>query len=92
MKVMITSKDYRKVVKEAQSVRDSLILQNMEKVVVLGPSPASIPKINDLYRYQIIVKYKDGKELNVIAKEIIENYESNRYVNVDFDNNPLRLF
>jgi len=91
-KIMITSKDFRKVIKDAANIRDLLIMKNMKQVKVLGPSPAAVPKIKDLYRYQIVVKYKDGTELSRLAKEIIESYESNRYVNVDFDNNPLRLF
>lgn len=92
LKVVISSKSYRVVVKESQNIRDSLILANEEKMVVLGPSPASISKLRDLYRYQIIVKYKSGEKLKNIIKNISKDYQNNRNVYVDFENNPLRLF
>lgn len=38
---------------------------------VLGPSPASILKLNNKYRYKIIIKYKDEKSLRKLLSQII---------------------
>lgn len=38
---------------------------------VLGPSPASILKINNKYRYKIIIKFKDEKNLRMLLSQSI---------------------
>ena len=65
-------------------------LNNIKNISVLGPSTAMIPKINNIYCVQIIIKYKEYK---LIADKI--NYINNNYreskTKVILEFNPIRL-
>ena len=58
--------------------------------IVLGPSTSVIPKINNIYYYQIIIKYKDTKKIYKHLKYINELYTSNN-IKVTIDFNPTRI-
>ncbi len=56
------------------------------KLIVLGPSPASIPKVNNKYRYRIILKCKNNKEFReMLRKAISIKLPSDSTVAVDFN-------
>lgn len=62
---------------------------HVPKIEVLGPTPAVISKMNDLYRYRIIIKYKDSK---LLFKEMHELIKLNdKKVKIDVDVNPYSL-
>ena len=52
---------------------------------------ASIGKISNLYRYQVIIKYTHDKNLFSVLKYLDEMYASNRNINLDIDINPLKI-
>ncbi|MBE6149183.1 MAG: primosomal protein N' [Firmicutes bacterium] len=58
--------------------------------IILGPSASVIPKINNIYYYQIIIKYKDTKKIYKHLKYINELYTSNN-IKVTIDFNPTRI-
>jgi len=58
---------------------------------ILGPSTSVIPKINNIYYYQIIIKYKDTKKIYKYLKYISERYITNNNVKVSIDFNPNRI-
>ncbi len=41
------------------------------KVIILGPGPASIPRINNRYRYRMIIKCKNNKEFRKILQNAV---------------------
>lgn len=58
---------------------------------VLGPSPAQVLKVNNKYRYKIIVKFKDEKSVRMLIKELLikfGKYKEYSNVSVFFDVNP----
>ena len=56
------------------------------KVIILGPSPASIPKVNNRYRYQMIIKCKNNKEFRAVLKEAVAvKLVADSTVSVDFN-------
>ena len=66
--------------------------QNLNNdVYVLGPSPAIMPKINNTYYYQIIIKYKNTNDITDSILYIKEKYNKDFKINVDLDFNPLRI-
>ena len=75
---------------EALKIVKHLKEQNLENVIVLGPTPALIPKINDIYTIQIIIKYK---KTDIVMKELefINNYYRNNKIIVEIDINPIRV-
>ena len=52
---------------------------------------ASIGKISNLYRYQVIIKYKVDKNLFGVLKYLDGMYANNKNVNLDIDINPLKI-
>ena len=51
---------------------------------------ASIFKVNNIYHYQIIIKYRKDDNLINTLKFIINMYKTNNKVSVEVDFNPIR--
>ena len=60
-------------------------------IIILGPTVASIFKIKNVYRFQIILKYKKENGIFDVLKELDNIYAFNNKVNLEIDNNPLQL-
>lgn len=61
---------------------------------ILGPSPASIVKINDKYRYKIIIKFRNSKMFRQLMSETIIIFNKDKRfkgVSVFVDINPDRI-
>lgn len=59
--------------------------------IVLGPSVAAIPKVNNKYYVQIIIKYKKLEDIYKCLDYLNNHYKSNHKINVEFCLNPLRI-
>ena len=59
-------------------------------ITVLGPSAALIPKINNIYCVQIIIKYKEYKSIYEKIKFINDKYKESK-IKVILEFNPIRL-
>ena len=68
----------------------SYLKHNLKDEIILGPSPSVIPKINNIYYYQIIIKYKDTKKIYSHLKFINDKYLNSK-VNVGIDFNPNKI-
>ena len=64
-----------------------------EDAVVLGPVASPIPRINDRYRYQCLIKYKREPELGTTLKYVLDRFQtdSNGGLQVSVDVNPYIL-
>jgi len=87
--IKISGKDYENVVLESEKI--SKYLKSNYKGVILGPSPCNMPKINNIYYIQIIIKYKKITEIKEYLKFIQNKYLSDKKIQVEIDNNPIRL-
>jgi primosomal protein N' (replication factor Y) len=58
---------------------------------VLGPAPAPVEKIRNLWRWHIILKGKRAKPLRLNALEILESIKEIKEVRVDIDVDPINL-
>lgn len=83
----ISSKDYDIASKEANKIKNCLE-RNLEKEIILGPSPTPIFKMNQIYRYGIIIKYKKDQNLYLILEKLVSHYSSHNKVTLDLDFNP----
>ena len=63
---------------------------NLKEEIILGPTPAMIPKVNNIYHYQIIIKYKDTKKIYQYLKFINDKYANNK-ITVGIDFNPNKI-
>ena len=52
---------------------------------------ANVFKMNNQYRFQIVLKYKRCEKLYPVLKELINHYQSDRLLTVDIDFNPVHF-
>ena len=57
------------------------------KIIILGPSPSGIARVNNKYRYRMIIKCKNNKRFREMLKNAI-NIKLIRDVTVSVDMNP----
>ena len=89
--VSITSLDYELGFKEANRI-GSYIRNNISKdSIVLGPTMANMFKINNVYHYQIIIKYRKDDSLIKVLKFIIDTEKKNNKIDVSVDFDPSKI-
>lgn len=89
--VSITSKDYELGFKEANKI-GSYIRNNISSdSIVLGPTMANMFKVNNIYHYQIIIKYRKDDSLMKVLKFIIDMQVKNNKIDVSIDFNSSRI-
>ncbi|MDO5376606.1 MAG: primosomal protein N' [Staphylococcus rostri] len=68
-----------KVALQAASHVHQILLQHLtEKAFILGPAPAALSRINNEFRFQILLKYKSEPEL-IHALRYLDDYYHERY-------------
>ena len=87
----IASKEYDLASTEISKVKKYLENHLSKDIIILGPTVASIFKIKNVYRFQIILKYKKENGIFDVLKELDNIYAFNNKVNLEIDNNPLQL-
>lgn len=88
--IKIASKDYNMASSEISKVY-SFLNKNLNNVIMLGPTTAPMFKVNGIYRFQIILKYKNYEFIKNTLISLDDLYKANTKVNLEIDNNPSRL-
>lgn len=89
--INITSRDYELGFKEANKIGEYLRKYLKPTTIILGPSMASVFKINNIYHYECIIKYKYDESLNKILTKLDEIYKTNNKVDISIDINPIKV-
>ena len=89
--VKISCKDYDEGFKHANKIGEYLKKSLSKDTIILGPTMASMFKVNNIYNYQCIIKYKKDDKLIDVLTKIDEIYKTNNLVNVEIDVDPIRL-
>lgn len=89
--IRVTSKDYKLASSEITKVKNYLNSKIKSNIILLGPTPANIFKLKNIYRFQIILKYKKESDILSILNELDNIYKTNSKVNLEIDNNPLQI-
>ena len=89
--IKVASKEYELASKEITKIKNYLEKKLSNKTIILGPTTANPFRINNIYRFQIILKYKVESNLMNTLKELDELYMTNNKVNIEIDNNPLQV-
>lgn len=89
------------VVLKLKGKDDQLLMDEGKKVVahlrktvnasILGPSFALVPKINNVYEVQIIIKCKKKNEIFKECLFFLEYYRKNNHLYFDIDFDPIRM-
>ena len=88
--IKISSKDYDLALKEANKI-SSYLRNEMPDNIILGPSSAAMPKINNIHYLQIIIKYKKTDTVVEKLNFINNQYKANNKVSVDIDLSPYKI-
>lgn len=89
--IKVCSTNYELASKHASKIAN-YVSKNIEKTsVVLGPSTANMFRINNIYRFQIIIKYKHDNKLFETMKFIDNMYINEKEVYIEIDNNPINI-
>lgn len=88
--IKIISKDYNLASKSSYDVVNYL-KQNIKNEIILGPSVCNVFKLNNNYRFQIIIKYKDVNNILEYLTSIEHHYFNKKDIKVEIDFNPLKL-
>ena len=83
--ILISSSSFEQASKESIKIKDYLDKKLDSSYIVLGPSVSSIVKLNNKYRFNIMIKYKDDTKLLCVLKEL--NDMNVKDVNIDINMN-----
>ena len=88
--IKISGRDADYIFRQAVKIKNSFD-RNLNSTTILGPSPCNIFKVNNIYRYSIILKYKKEDNLYLVINKIISYYKDDRKVRIDVDFNPSQI-
>ena len=86
--IKVISKDYNTAKEESNFIALKL-KENLKNSIVLGPSIGSTFKINNIYRFGILIKYKKEDNLYIYIEKLLDYYKTNGKIKVDVDFNPI---
>ena len=89
--IKISGKDMEYISKEADKIKRALV-RNLLNTSILGPTPSTIFRVNNIYRYGIILKYKKEDNLKDVLNKILEHYKGNNKIRIDIDFNPSQIY
>ncbi|RHW36462.1 primosomal protein N' [Neobacillus notoginsengisoli] len=92
--VTVSHGELMKAVSVTEQITAFLRARVSEEAVVLGPVASPIPRINDRYRYQCLVKYKREPALGENLKQVLDRYQKedgSGGLQVSVDLNPYLL-
>ncbi|MCI8575879.1 MAG: primosomal protein N' [Bacilli bacterium] len=83
--LVIKSKSYENAKTEATKVASFLKRKLSKTSIVLGPTTANMFRINNVYHFEIMIKYRFDDFLKSALKELDELFLLNRQVDLDID-------
>lgn len=86
--IKICSKVYEDASKEATKIYNYLKSNIQKESIILGPTTAGVFRINNIYRFQIVIKYRFDEKLSITLKDMDEMYIDHKSVYLEIDMNP----
>lgn len=87
--IKLQGKDFNFLYSEGEKI--ATYLRNNTDNIVLGPSNGMMPKINNIYYLNIIIKYKNTKEIYEKLVFIKEKYLETKKMKIEVDLNPFQI-
>ena len=89
--IKISSRSLDSAFKESTNVYNYLRKNLDGSTIIYNPTPASILKVNNIFNYHILIKYRYDGYLLTTLKKIDEMYANNKSVDFVCDFNPSRF-
>lgn len=88
--VRILSKEYEYGFEVAKKIGNHL-RKKLPNNTILGPTMANVFKMNNIYRFVCLIKYKNKDEIMTTLKEILDHYDNNHKIKIELEMNPIRM-
>ncbi|MCQ6274042.1 primosomal protein N' [Bacillus sp. V3B] len=92
--ITVSHEELMKVVGVTEKITKFIISRLSAEAFVLGPVASPIPRINNKYRYQCLIKYKQEPNLTEALKAVLDHYQQDAHttgLQVSIDTNPFIL-
>ncbi|MFE8699022.1 primosomal protein N' [Cytobacillus sp. FJAT-54145] len=92
--ITVSHENLMKVVSVTEKITHFISSKLSKDSIVLGPVASSIPRINNRYRYQCLIKYKREPRLGEAIKTVLDQYQQEINTNglqISVDVNPYIL-
>lgn len=89
--IKVCSRVYEDASIESSKVAAYLKKYLSSETIILGPTTAGIFKMNNIYRFQIVIKYRFDEHLLAVLKEIDEMYINHKSTYLEIDFNPYSI-
>jgi primosomal protein N' (replication factor Y) (superfamily II helicase) len=73
--ITVSHEELMKTVSITEKITAYIRSRLSNEAICLGPVASPIPRINNRYRYQCLIKYKREPELNLALKKILDQYQ-----------------
>lgn len=83
----ISSKEEQLCYRESLKIAKALS-KYLQNTILLGPSTAMVYKVNNVYRYGIILKYQKEPNLMIALTKMIDAYKGNPKLTININFNP----
>ena len=88
--IRVSGKDSSFIFNESLKIK-KILEKYLDKVIILGPSACSLFRINNIFRYNIVIKYKKDDNLHIVINNIINHYKAIGKIRIDVDFNPSQM-
>ena len=85
--IKIGSKDYNLSLSESKKIANYIKENISEDMIVLGPSVSGVSRVNKIYYFQIIIKFRNKEKMREILNNV-SDLENNNKVSISIDINP----
>lgn len=92
--ITVQHEDLMKVISVTEKISNYMKARISQDAILLGPVASPIPRINDRYRYQCLIKYKREPNLFPALKKVLEHYQtklSKEGLSISIDVNPYMM-
>ncbi len=89
--IKVSGTDYKEVQNNAKKIAIYMKNELDGRAIILGPTSANIPRINNTYYLNIILKYKKTDYIIESLNFIRNEYKVNRKINLDIYLNPNQI-
>ena len=87
--IRISGRDALYIYDEASKIKK--VLEKNNNLILLGPNASSLYKLNNVFRFNIIIKYKIDTGLYEALNSIVDHYKANNKIKIDIDFNPSQM-
>lgn len=84
-RILFQSPDIDELRREMARLQKDHLPRSSEDLLILGPSPAPFSKINQMYRFHVILKAKTPAILSQAIRDITQVFKTKLYPQIDID-------